>query len=170
MNPVFAARRPMALVAGVGLLLSVAACAADPGDDTAIGVADAWARTSPTMSTRGAVYLEISNDSGVDDALIAASVDPAVAATVELHETVSTASDGAGMSSGMDGGGMMEMRPVDRIVVASGDSVSLAPGGFHIMLLDLAEPLEAGTAIDVTLTFEEAGEMEVSASVRDTAP
>jgi periplasmic copper chaperone A len=169
MNCLLAARRPMTLVAGVALLLGSAACAADSGGDGAIDVTGAWARTSPTMATRGAVYLQITNDSGVDDALIAASVDAAVAATVELHETVSTASDG-GMSSGMDGEGMMEMRQVDRIEVAAGESVSLAPGGFHIMLLDLAEPLEAGASIDVTLTFEEAGEMEVSADVSDTAP
>jgi hypothetical protein len=48
--------------------------------------------------------------------------------------------------------------------------VALEPGGYHIMLLELAAPLEVGSTIDVTLTFEHAGQKVVSAEVRDTAP
>jgi hypothetical protein len=47
--------------------------------------------------------------------------------------------------------------------------VALEPGGYHIMLLDLVAPLEAGTTLEVTLTFEESGEQVVTADVRDAA-
>jgi copper(I)-binding protein len=65
---------------------------------------------------------------------------------------------------------MMEMRPVDRIVIPHGQTVMLQPGGYHVMLMDLAAPLEASSQIRVTLTFEHAGQIAVTADVRDTAP
>jgi periplasmic copper chaperone A len=161
------------------LLLLVSACGTSPGGDdgapSEITVSDAWARTSPMVVTRGAVYMEIRNAGGTDDALVAASVDSSVAASVEIHETVAVMPTG-GMGTGMGDGDaspgseMMEMRPVERIEVPAGGSASLEPGGYHVMLLDLAAPLEEGGTISVTLTFEEAGEIEITADVRATAP
>lgn len=156
----------------------------------------AWARTSPAMTSAGAAYLKIANKGDVEDALISASVDPSIAGTVEIHETVaaddsggsgsmsSTTMDSGSMSSttagSMDSGSMssttvagspmMKMQPVDRIVVPASGSVSLEPGGYHIMLLELAKPLEMGSTIELTLKFENAGEVKVSAPVRDTPP
>lgn len=155
-----------------------------------ITVSDAWARTSPVVATAGAVYLTITNTGGVDDALVAASVAPSIARTVELHETVAVGSDdstamtpatgmttettaAAGMPSETSPGadnGMMKMQPVDRIVIPADGSVSLAPGGYHIMLVDLVEPLAVGSTIELTLTFEQSGDQVVTAAVRDTAP
>jgi copper(I)-binding protein len=65
---------------------------------------------------------------------------------------------------------MMEMRPVERIAIPAGQSVALEPGGFHIMLLDLAEPLELGQQVDLTLVFENAGEVAVTAEIRAAQP
>lgn len=148
-----------------------------------IELTGAWARTSPAIATAGAAYLDITNGTDVDDVLLEASVDPSVAAKVELHETVeATADDGAmgegmagdageGMTStSMAGSPMMQMVPVEEIPVPAGETVVLEPGGLHIMMLDLAEPLEVGTTIDITLSFEEAGDLVVTAEVRDTAP
>lgn len=133
---------------------------------------------------RGAAYLQIANGGDTDDALVAAAVDPSVAAKVELHET--TAAGGTDEGSGSmsspttgsgsmstpttDGSPMMRMSPVDRIDIPAAKTVSLAPGGYHIMMLDLATPLVVGTTVDLTLTFENAGQVHVSANVRDTAP
>src|SRR5690606_27441472 len=150
-------------------------------------VTDAWARTSPRTADAGAVYLRIANDGDADDALVGVEVDPAVAARAELHETVAVEDRDDGMqgdgmgddgmgddgTQGGDaghGGGMMEMRPVDRIVVPAGGEVVLEPGGLHVMLLDLAAPLEAGSSVELTLEFEESGEQVVTADVRDEAP
>jgi len=133
------------VIAGTGLV----ACS---GGD--MKITDAWARTSMGMDRAGAAYLAMSNGSGKDDALIGVS-SPA-AATAELHETT-TAADGT-----------TAMSPVAEIPVPAGGSVTLEPGGYHIMLIGLVEPLVAGQKIDITLTFRQAGEVKVTAEVRES--
>jgi copper(I)-binding protein len=189
-----------AVLLGAGLLL--AGCGDDDSasDDTTTTVAEAttteapdttapageltvdgvWARTSPAMTTAGAAYLQITNGTDTDDALVGAAVDASIAGTVELHEVIMAPAGSdttMGGESGGDmstttaaGGGMMTMSPVEEIPVPAGETVGLAPGGYHIMLLDLVAPLEMGSTIEITLTFENAGEMVVEAEVRDTAP
>ena len=124
-----------------------------------------------------------------DDALDAAAVDPSVAKKTELHETKaadggmsSTTAPEQGMGQGqsgdahgssttaMGGGGMMTMAEVEKIPVAAGTTVALEPGGYHIMLMELAKPLVVGEKVKVTLTFEKAGDVVVEAEVRDNAP
>jgi periplasmic copper chaperone A len=140
----------------VALVGALGGCNAPAG--ASVQVSDAWARTSPSMATAGAAYMRIANTTTADDALVAASVDPSVATMVEIHETV------AGQ------GGMMEMHPVQRIAVPAGGSVDLAPGGYHVMLMGLTAPLEVGSTIQIGLTFEKAGQISVTATVRETAP
>jgi periplasmic copper chaperone A len=192
---------PLALILGAGSLL--AACGDDDDATTAttngtpattsptdqadaeqpdgdeLAIAGAWARTSPAVATNGAVYMVITNPTDDDDALVAASVDPSVAATAEVHETTTGADADADaeMNGGMDADGddgmndgMMTMREVDEIPIPAGATVVLEPGGYHVMLLDLAEPLTVGDTIEVTLTFAGAGEIVVEAEIRDTAP
>jgi copper(I)-binding protein len=183
----------VALLGGVGLF---AACAGDdPAGDSAttteapaasIEVTGAWARTSPAVTDAGALYMEIANGGDADDALVGVTVDAAVAGTAEIHETVTVEGDTpttgmpgqmpgstegqGGMDGTMGGGGMMEMRPVGRVEIPAGETVSFEPGGYHVMLLGLAQPLATGTTVEVTLTFEDRGEQVVTADVRDTAP
>jgi copper(I)-binding protein len=61
---------------------------------------------------------------------------------------------------------MMTMRQVDAIELPAGTTVMLAPGGLHIMFVDLVQPLAEGTDVDVTLRFEKAGETTMSVPVR----
>jgi hypothetical protein len=112
----------------------------------------------------GAAYMNITSSDG--DRLLSAGADTSVAGTVEIHETV--AAEGDTSDDGM--GGMMMMRPVDGIDLPAGQTVSLAPGGYHIMLIDLAKPLELGNKFNVTLTFEKAGVKTVEVEVRDAQP
>ncbi|MBK9180270.1 MAG: copper chaperone PCu(A)C [Acidimicrobiales bacterium] len=186
-----------ALLLLVALTGALAACGGDDDDASGadgISVTDAWARNSPAMADAGAVYMVIESES--DDALVRASVPADVAGTVELHETVpveeGTDTTMAGMEgtdttmAGMEGtdttmaGGMegtdttmagmgeMTMRPVESIALPAGEPVALEPGGYHVMLLDLASPLEVGETFDVTLTFETGGEQTVSVEVRES--
>ena len=151
--------------------------AATDGELTMTG---AWARTSPMMASNGAIYMEITNATDADDALLSVSVDPSIAATAELHETRAAGGDmGGGDMGGGDMGGdmgssttapMMEMAEIDRLDIAAGEAVSLQPGGYHIMLMNLAAPLTEGQELVVTLTFENAGDIEVTAVVGDGAP
>lgn len=180
-------RRAVALVTAVAVSagFGLTACGDDDDDDDGaatesdIVITDAWARSSPMVASAGAAYMVITNPGDADDALVAAAVDDEVAATVEIHET-RPVEGSATMPNETTMGGMsgttpmstpmLEMVPVERIDVPAGGAAVLEPGGFHIMLLDLAEPLEDGDEIELTLTFEEAGERTVTAVVGDEAP
>jgi copper(I)-binding protein len=63
---------------------------------------------------------------------------------------------------------MQEM--TDGLPLPAGETVSLAPGGYHIMLLDLVEPLETGDEFEVTLDFENADDVTLTVTVSETAP
>ena len=58
-------------------------------------------------------------------------------------------------------------QPVDLVEIPAGGEVSFEPGGYHVMLLDLAEPLAVGDSLSLVLTFEEAGDVEIEAEVRE---
>ena len=116
---------------------------------------DVWARTSPMMATNGAAYMQIT--SPVDDRLLSASVPMTVAMMTQVHET--TEAD--------DGSGEMVMQEVEGIDLPAGETVALAPGGYHVMLMELVEPLEVGSEIEITLELEVAGTVTVMAEVRD---
>ena len=141
-----------------------------------------WARTSPASAENGAADLTIT--SPVDDALIGVKVDPSVAAMAETHEMVMAESTGTtmggmgsettmamgGSATTMAGMGEMVMQQVDRIDLPAGQTVELKPGSYHIMLMELAAPLEVGTTIQITLVFEKAGEITLDFPVLDEAP
>ncbi|MDH3308349.1 MAG: copper chaperone PCu(A)C [Acidimicrobiia bacterium] len=122
-----------------------------------VTIDDAWARTSASTQNAGAAYMTIVGGDTADR-LVAVSVASAVARTAELHETT--------MGSG-DTDGMMMMQEVPVLEIPAGERVSLEPGGYHVMLMMLAEPLVTGAAFDVTLTFEQAGEIVVPVEVRE---
>lgn len=152
--------RPVRLVLVVATSLVVlAGCSGAAASPSAgITVTDAWARASAATASAGAAYATITNAGSSADALIGAS-SPA-AATVEVHETVAMGSPDA------SGGGMMGMRPVARVEIPAGSSLQLKPGSYHVMLIGLARDLKVGDSIDLTFTFEKAGEITVTAQVR----
>jgi copper(I)-binding protein len=169
-------RHLFTIAAGATLLL--AACGSDDeststtGASGAVTVEGAWARTSPMMVTAGAAYMELT--STVDDQLVGASVDASIAGTVELHETRMAETDTSTMdTTGMstaDTAPAMEMVPVDAIELPAGEVVELAPGGYHVMLLDLPAPLETGQTFTLTLDFAQAADQQVTVTVSDEAP
>lgn len=143
-------RRSWSWLLAVVMGLLLVSCA--PGDPTEITITDAWARSSPMLDRAGAAYMIIHNGGTQADRLLSAST--AAAGTVELHQTTE-----------MDG--MLQMAPVAAIEVPADGQAELAPGGFHVMLIDLTQALQAGDEIELTLTFEKAGEINVTAEVRD---
>lgn len=177
--------RGLAVVAAAILVSTSCADDGSGSDTTRAGGADVtvenvWARTSPMSATVGAVYMDISVSS--DDELVGVAVDPGIAAAAEMHETLSAHMSGSSeedpgmtgdsMTDGGSGGmpGEMTMQPVSSIAISQGAVLSLAPGGYHIMLLDLAKPLEIGATFDLSLEFARAGSVVVSVEVRDEAP
>lgn len=139
------------------LLLAVAftAVACGGSEDEGVTVTDPWGRTSPAAAENGAFYMMLTNNSDTDDTLLSASTD--ACGMVELHEMYDK------------GDGVMGMRPVEggSIPVPAGSSAELKPGGLHVMCMMKQVDFEAGTEIPLTLTFENAGEMEVTAEIRD---
>jgi len=119
-------------------------------ESSAIEVQGTWAR-SPADDV-AAVYFVVVNDGDTADTLVGASAD--VTGRVEIHETVMQ-------------DGEAEMQPVESIAIPAGEEMTFEPGGYHVMLFDLAEPLAVGDTVSLVLTFEEAGEIEVDAEVRE---
>jgi copper(I)-binding protein len=134
----------------VALALAAGAC----GGSGDVEVDNVWARTSARMQDAGAVYMEISGGDEADR-LIDVSVASTVAGSAQLHESM------------MDADGVMMMQEVGAIDVPADGEVMLEPGGYHVMLMMLAEPLQTGGEFDVTLTFEQLGDVTVTAVIRE---
>ena len=151
-----------------GLLLaalvvgSAAVGCSSNGAGADVTITDAWARPSSAMASAGAAYMTIRNNGTATDALVGAS-SPA-ATTAEVHETVVMGSPAPGASGD---GGMMGMQPVKRLEIPGDGSVELKPGSYHIMLIGLKQDLKAGATIEITLTFEKAGQLSLSVPVKE---
>lgn len=130
-------------------LLPAGAFAADGG----IQVDHAWARPTIGSSTTSAAYFTIT-DSGAPDRLV--SVATPVAGHADVHESV-------------DDHGVMKMRGVSGIALETGKPVRFAPGGYHVMLMELKQPLKPGDSFPITLRFEHAAEVTVNVTVQQTA-
>lgn len=126
------------------------AASAHAGD---IAVTKAWARATAPGQEVGAAYFDIVSKS---PARIVKAESPAAAST-EIHTMAMKNS-------------VMEMRKIDSLELPAGKTVSLAPGGNHIMLIGLKKPLKEGNKIAVTLTVEKAPKLqekvEVTAEVK----
>lgn len=111
-----------------------------------------WSRATPGGAKVAGGYFTVSNNGAAADRLVSAT-SPA-SNKVEVHE-MSMAN------------GVMTMRPLEQgLVIEPGKSVTLAPGGFHMMLTDLKEPLKEGGLLPITLVFEKAGNVEVTLHIR----
>lgn len=111
-----------------------------------------WARaTAPTAKT-GAVYVKITNNGKTEDRLIGVAVDRAE--RTELH------------SNKLEDG-VMKMRPIEGgLALPAGQTVELKPGGNHIMLVNLKQPLNEGEEVPLKLTFEKSGTIQVDIIVQ----
>ncbi|MBU6461875.1 MAG: copper chaperone PCu(A)C [Bradyrhizobium sp.] len=115
-------------------------------------ITQAWTRATPNGAKIGGGYLTIENKGSTPDRLIGGSTD--AAGRIEVHEMAMK-------------GGVMTMRPLDNgLTIDPGKTVKLAPGGYHLMMFDLKNPLKQGDTVPVTLKFEKAGEVKVSLAVQ----
>lgn len=166
-------RLPLIAALVLALAATLAACggsdsSSGSGGGDELAIADVWARTSAEGQTTGAAYMVVTGGKDADR-LIEALAPTEVAAMTEIHETVPVAEAEGDAMEGMDmeGGAELTMRPVEWIDVPAGGTVELKPGGYHVMLMELAKPLAAGDTFDLKLTFEQAGEQTVTVTVRD---
>ena len=131
------------------LLAGTAAVSLSTAAKADILVEDAYARASNMMA--GAAFMTITNTGDADDRLLSAA--SAAAERVELHTHV------------MDGDVMRMIEVEEGFAIAAGETHALARGGDHVMFMGLAAPFEDGATVEVTLTFEQAGEVVVEIPV-----
>ena len=116
-----------------------------------ITVSAAWSRATPAAAPIAGAYVEIRNDGSSSDRLVGATV--YVAGRVEIHEM--TVVDG-----------VIRMRPLSSgLPIPSGEIVTLRPGSYHLMLMELRRPLVQGERIKGTLVFERAGSIDAEFDV-----
>lgn len=147
----------MRLVITLSMLLLGAALQAVAGPNRIgdIVVHQPWARELPPVAHTGAAYLSIHNTGTQADRLLSAT--SPVAARVEMHSHEHAA-------------GMMRMQQVEAVALPAGQQVDFAPGGLHLMLIGLRQPLAAGQDFTLELNFEHAGRVQVQVEVRKNAP
>jgi periplasmic copper chaperone A len=147
--------KPFARSCASAALLAILVAAPARAEEVQAGglvITQAWSRATPGGAKIGGGYLTIENKGTTPDRLIGGSGD--MAAKVELHEM-----------SVKDG--VMTMRALDKgLAIEPGKTVKLAPGGYHLMLMDLKNPLKQGDKVPVTLEFEKAGKVNLLLDVQ----
>lgn len=123
--------------------------AAAAGDIT---ITDPWVKTAE--SGMSAAFGKLTN--GTDATVVLVSAETPASPMNELHETLADESGGMSMSQ-KDGG----------FEIAPGETLTLEPGGNHIMLMDVTEPIVAGDQVDFTLTFEDGSTFDFTADAKD---
>lgn len=116
----------------------------------------AVARVASTLAQTASVYLSIRNHSDRDDRLVRVEGD--IADRIEIHTTAMT-----------DDGVMRMVELVDGIAIPGGEIHALLPGGDHLMLLGLTEPLEQGDTFDLLLFFDVTLPITVTVTVDNAA-
>jgi copper(I)-binding protein len=142
----------VALASASGMLVALPANA-DPAHAASadrITIHDAWARASAGGAMVGAAYFVITGGGTPDQV---AGIETDVATTAEVHES-------------FNDNGIMKMRPTPRLTIPAGGSVTLAPGGYHVMLMGLKQPLLAGQSFPLTVGFAHAPPITVEVKVR----
>jgi uncharacterized protein YcnI len=114
-------------------------------------ISTAWTRATPPGAKVAGGYLTITNGGKTADRLTGGSFEGG--GRIEVHEM--SMNDGVMKMRALDGG--LEIKP--------GATVTLEPGGYHLMMLDLAKPLAKGDKVKAHLTFEKAGPVDVDLDV-----
>jgi periplasmic copper chaperone A len=117
-----------------------------------IVITQAWSRATPGGAKIAGGYLTIENKGTTPDRLVGGFGD--AAGKVEVHEMAMN-------------NGVMTMRALDKgLAIEPGKTVKFAPGGYHLMLMDLKQPFKQGDKVPLTLEFEKAGKVTVSLDVQ----
>jgi copper(I)-binding protein len=154
--------RPLRILfaaAALGSTILLTACdqatetpAATEAAASIIAVTEPWSRETAEGQNAGGAFMTIANTGTAADRLTGGRTP--VAGRVEIH------------TMSMDGG-VMRMRQLEEgLEVPAGGEVTLKPGSFHVMLMDLKQPLKAGDKVPLALTFAGAGTIETQLDVR----
>lgn len=136
-------------------VLTLAACLMLPlctgAAETDLTITDPYVRLVPPGSTNTVAFMTITNHSNSDRKLV--SAESPVAGTVELH-------------THLHDQGVMRMRQVADIELKAGGRAELKPGGYHVMLIGLKQPLQESERVALTLRFDDGSTKKLEAPVR----
>lgn len=127
------------------LLLPLVGLAADQ-----LQITDVWARATPPGAPASAAYFRVTTD-GPEDKLV--GVSSPVAGKAMLHRSV-------------ESDGQVSMVHIDAVPLSADNPIVFRPRGYHVMLMQLRQPLEAGHEFPMTLSFEKAGDVQVTVTVK----
>jgi periplasmic copper chaperone A len=151
-NRIFKSLASLAMLAAMVNCLAAAPVRAEEVKAGDLVISQAWSRATPGGAKTGGGFLTIENKGSAPDKLIGASADGA--GKIEVHEMAMN-------------DGVMKMRPVEGgLTIDPGKTVKLAPGGYHLMMMDLKAPLKQGDKLPLTLQFEKAGKVAVTLDVQ----
>jgi len=135
------------------VFLVFVAVAARAGEVATLGdlaIVSPWARASIGTSRPAAAFLSVTNRGAESDRLVA--IESPVAARAMAHRTTME-------------NGVMKMEPAGAVEIPAGGTVTFKPGGLHIMLMKLRQPLKKGGTLSLTLRFERAGAVTIEAPI-----
>ena len=139
--------RIISIVAVVFAALAIQSAQAADVTVGSLKISSPWARATPKGASVGGGYMTITNTGTAPDRLIGGSTD--IAKSFEVHEMKME-------------GGVMKMRPVaSGLEIKPGQTVTLDPSGYHVMLVGLKEQLKQGSHFKATLEFAKAGKVDV---------
>ena len=118
---------------------------------SAISVEGAYVRHMPPTQPNSGAFMVFKNSGDIDRAAVSAESD--VAETVELHTHIHD-------------NGVMRMRQVEKIDIPAGGETELKPGGFHVMLIGLKQPLELGQVVEIKMNFDDGSSELIKAEVK----
>ena len=142
--------RKLLMVAALALALPVQAPAGEATKASDVVILDAWALAQHQASSRGSVYMTLETVDGQADRLIGAATPAAEKAELRTYWLE---------------GCFVHGNSVEAIEIAPGRQTVLDPGGLHIMLTGLERALVEGSTIPLTLTFEQAGTVDIEVPV-----
>ena len=141
----------LAALALTALAIQTPAVAEDPAGVGDLRITHPWARASAGHGNTGAAFMTIVNTGDADDKLVAAST--SIARTTEIHETK------------MENGVMKMRMLMGGLAIPAGAEVALKPMGLHVMMMGVMEKLVEGETLLLTLTFEQAGSVELAVPI-----
>ena len=137
------------------LLMGLSSAAPALADTSHFMVMKAFARASATPTAKtGAAYVSLMNHADEGDRIVAVS--SPVAKSAEIHKTE-------------EADGVVKMLPAGALEIGPMGTLEMKPGGYHIMLMGLSQPLKKGEEIAITLTFEKAGDLTLKLPVGEVA-
>jgi copper(I)-binding protein len=117
----------------------------------ALRIGNPWTRATPKGASVAGGYMRITNNGTAPDRLVGGSFE--IAGRFEIHSMVIER-------------GVAKMRPIEGgLEIKPGETVELAPGASHVMLMALQRPLERGQKVKGTLEFEKAGKVAIEYAV-----